>query len=57
MKVKLLKDHLDLKKGQIIEVTPERADYFQLVGVALKTGNKAKKKAAKKSVNTKTKRK
>lgn len=33
MKVKLLKDHIDHKKGDEIEVTPERANYFKLIGL------------------------
>ena len=34
MKVKLIKDHLEHKKGKELDVTKERAKYFELVGVA-----------------------
>lgn len=34
MKVKLIKDHLANKIGEVIEVTPERANYFVLHKVA-----------------------
>jgi len=47
MKVKLLRDHLGHKKGQEIEVTKQRAKYFELVGVAKQaiiTNAKTKKK-------------
>lgn len=38
MKVKLQRDHLDHKKGETVDVTPERAKYWELVGVAKKAG-------------------
>jgi hypothetical protein len=38
MKVKLLRDHLDQKKGDTIDVTPERANYFKLVGLVAGEG-------------------
>lgn len=40
MKVKLLKDHLDNKKGDVIEVDEARANYFELVGLAKKSKGK-----------------
>lgn len=33
MKVTLLRDHLSNKKGDSIEVTPERAAYWQRIGL------------------------
>lgn len=49
MKVKFLKDHLDNKKGDAIEVTEERANYFNRVGVAEKTDAASKTAAPKKA--------
>jgi len=34
MKVKLLKDHLDSKAGDVVDVTEQRANYWIKVGVA-----------------------
>ncbi len=34
VKVKFLKDHLDNKKGDVIEVTKEMANYFVVTGIA-----------------------
>lgn len=38
MKVKLLRDHLEDKKGDVIDVTPERANYFKLIGLVAGEG-------------------
>ena len=35
MKIKFIKDHLDNIKGDIEEVTPERANYLIAVNVAV----------------------
>jgi hypothetical protein len=40
MKVKFLKDHLDNKKGDTIEVDADRANYWELTGVAEKADKK-----------------
>jgi hypothetical protein len=61
MKVKLLRDHLDQKKGETIDVTPERANYFKLVGLVEGEGKahsgavEPKKPAAKKTASKKSK--
>jgi len=34
MKVKFERDHLDNKKGDVIEVDEARANYFKMVGIA-----------------------
>ena len=58
MKIQFLKNHLEYKKGQTADVTKERANYRKLVGVAkIVTSTEPKKKAAKKTVHTKTKKK
>lgn len=54
MKVKFLKNHLDNKKGDVADVTKERANYWQLVGVAETTD--AASKPAKKGKTPKTKK-
>ncbi len=50
MKVKFIKDHLEFKKGQVIEVLKERGKYFELVKVATEVKTPIKKKAVKKPV-------
>lgn len=40
MRVKLLKDHLDVKKEAVIDVTKERGNYFIKVGVAVEFKDK-----------------
>lgn len=37
MKVKMLKDHLEFKKGDIVDVTDERGKYWISTGIAQKT--------------------
>jgi hypothetical protein len=41
MKVKFLKDHLDNKKGETIDVDADRANYWERAGVAEKADKKA----------------
>lgn len=43
MKITFIKDHLDHKKSDSVEVTNERARYLINVGVAKKTEFKTKK--------------
>lgn len=38
MKIKLNKQHLNIAKGQEIEVTPEEAEYFKRMGMVAKDG-------------------
>jgi hypothetical protein len=40
MKVKFLKDHLDNKQGDTIDVHEDRANYWERTGVAEKTEKK-----------------
>lgn len=47
MKITLLKDHLDDKKGETIEVTAERGNYLARVGVG-KSSNEYQEPKAKK---------
>lgn len=47
-KVKLLKDHLDNKEGEVMEVSEERANYFQRCGVAEEVKEEEKKAPTKK---------
>lgn len=39
MTVKLIKNHLDHKAGDVIDVSEERAEYWHLCGVAEKVNN------------------
>ena len=43
MKIKLLKNHLDDKKDDVITVTDERGHYLIQTNVGVKFENKAKK--------------
>ena len=36
MKVKILKEHLEFKKGDIVEVSNERGSYWISTGIAIK---------------------
>jgi len=40
-KVKFLKDHLDNKANQSVEITDEQANYFERTGVAVKEEKQA----------------
>lgn len=53
VKVKFTKDHLGHAKGDVIEVTPERANYFALTGTATEVKAESHKEAPKKTAKKK----
>ena len=54
-KVELLKNHVGNKKGDVIEVTKDRANYLQRVGAAKEFKAKPQTKELKTKVKTKAK--
>jgi hypothetical protein len=56
MKIKLLKDHLDNKKEDVIDVTEQRGQYLIRVGVGIKSEPKTEFKEPFRKAGRKTKR-